>query len=264
MNNTVKESSSKIFITSADTTTWRGSSTQLLIPVQPFILRSDDPSHFVLGVESLQLPLAIYVVNTTNNILNVNSVDYTIPAGNYTAATLLATLNLLAIPTLSTWTFSTTTYRLSVTLSGITTFAGTAQRVLGYTSGSKSAGLYTLETTINLAYTTGITVRLDNIQTENRCAGGGAGILARIPVTVAPFKVLQYFNPVPFYTTIANRSIQSIEISLLDDNYNPIILVGDPVWSITIRLDYVDKTSNENHKAILTNSVNSKLTNRAV
>ena len=262
--NEVRESSAKIFINSANTDTWRGTSTRLSVPIQPFILRSDDPTHFVIGVESLSAPLAIYVVNSTNNTLIIGLTTYTITAGNYTATVLQSTLNTLCSPITFGTTFNTITNKLTSTfVGGPLVWSGTAQNLLGYTSGSKTSP-YTLENTINLAFTTGIILRLDNIQTENRCpiVGGGSGVLARIPITVAPFKVLQYFNASPFYTTLSNRSIQSIDISLLDDTYAPLVLVGDPVWSVTLRMDYADKTSKDNHHAILEKSSKNVLSNK--
>ena len=263
--NEVRESSAKIFINSSNTDTWRGTSTRLSIPIQPFILRSDDPTHFVIGVESLSLPLALYVVNSTNNNLTIDGTPYSITAGNYTAAVLLTTLNALGTPITFGSPFNTITNKLSCTFVGTRTWSGTAQSLLGYTTGSKTSP-YTLENTINLAFTTGIIVRLDNIQTENRCpiVGGGSGVLARIPITVAPFKVLQYFNASPFYTTLTNRAIQSIDISLLDDTYQALTLVGDPVWSITLRVDYADKTSKENNHSILEKSSKNTLSNKNV
>lgn len=260
----VRESSAKIFINSSNTKNWRGIGTRLSVPIQPFILRSDDPTHLVLGIESLSLPLAIYGVNTTNNTLIIGASSYTIPVGNYTATTLQTALNLLTAPTTWGTTFNTTTNKLTCTfVGGPLVFGGTANTILGYTSVSH-ASPYTLDSTINLAFTTGVIVRLDNIITENRCPiqGGGTGVMARIPITVAPFKVLQYFNASPFYTTLSTRAIQTIDISLLDDNYVPLVLVGDPVWSITLRVDYADKTSKDNTHALLEKSTKNMLSNK--
>lgn len=262
--NEVRESSAKIFINSANAATWRGVSTRLSVPIQPFILRSDDPTHFVIGIESLTAPLAIYVVNSKNNTLIIGGTTYTIIPGNYNATSLQTALNTLTSPITWGTTFNATTNKLTCTfVGGPLVFGGTAQSLLGYTSGSKTSP-YTLENTINLAFTTGIIVRLDNIITENRCpiVGGGSGVLARIPITVAPFKVLQYFNNSPFYTTLSTRSIQSIDISLLDDTYQPLALIGDPVWSVTLRVDYADKTSKDNTHAILDKSSKSSLVNK--
>jgi hypothetical protein len=163
------------------------------------------------------------------------------------------------------WSFSTTTNKLTATYGLPKFFTGTANRLLGYTIDNDArVSPYTLENTINLAYTTGVIVRLGNIITDNRCpsAGGGSSIVARIPITVAPFKVLQYFNAQPFFTTINNKAIQTINVDLLDDNYEPLILVGDPVWSITLRVDYAEKTANEHQKLILEKSKQSRLSGR--
>lgn len=251
--NEVRESSAKIFINSANQSNWKGgTSTSLSVAIQPFILRSDDPTHFVIGIESLSVPLALFVVNSTNNLISIAGTSYSIPEGNYTTTTLTTALNEQTGTTV-TWKFSLITNKLEATFAGPASFGGTAQTLLGYTNGNSKSSPYTFENTINLAFTTGIVVRLDNITTENRCpiVGGGSGVLGRIPITVAPFKVLQYFNASPFYTTINQRSIQTIEVSLLDDNYAPLVLVGNPVWSITLRIDYADKSSKDNAHSML-------------
>jgi hypothetical protein len=262
----VRESSAKIFLNNQDTQNWNGIGTRITVPIQPFILRSDDPNHFVIGVESLSVPLAIYPVNNTNNIIQIG-VDppETIPEGNYTATSLTEALKL--IYPLLTIDFSDRTNKF--TFDGFASpavFGGTAQRLLGYRSDAAKTAPYEFEGTVNLAYTTGINIRLDNIVTENRCPieGGGSGVLARIPITVAPFKVLQYFNASPFYTTITTRAIQRIEISLLDDDYEPLVLIGNPVWSIVMRIDFTDKTAKDNQHAILDKSSRSMLINKNI
>ena len=246
--NEVRQSSAKIFISSANKSQWVSSSscTQLTVPINPFVLRNDDLTHFVIGVESLSIPLAIYMVTATNNTLIVNSVNYTIPVGNYTSATLLS-----ALPAVLAFTFSTVTNVLTATPLGTYIWGGTAQRLLGYTSGSH-ASPYVFESTVNLATTSGIMIKLDDINTQNRDnVSGGSSILARIPITVAPFKVLQYFNSSPFYTTISNRHITSIKISLLNDDYTPLVLVGNPTWFVVLRLDFADNISSQRERQLI-------------
>jgi hypothetical protein len=56
---------------------------------------------------------------------------------------------------------------------------------------------------------------------------------------------LQYFNSTPFYTQIANRELSYLRVKLLNDDYTPLNLVGNPNWFIVVRVDYTDKESTE-------------------
>lgn len=258
--NEVRQSSAKIFISSANKTQWASTTNNSSVEVRvtPFVLRANDNTHFVIGIESLSVPLSIYNINSNNNELQIitspATVDnYVIPSGNYTVSALITYLN----------TLGGVTYTLDTTTNKITTqygldfkaFSGTLSSVLGFVSDATTlyATNYTFTNTVNLAYTTGILVRLDNIQTDNRdSTTGTSSIIGRIPITVAPFKVLQYFNGTPFYTTISNRYIQSIKVSLLDDLYRPLELVGNPTWFIVLRVDYADKLNTIREKELLT------------
>jgi hypothetical protein len=93
---------------------------------------------------------------------------------------------------------------------------------------------------VNLTYTTGITFRLDNLQTSNRDAssGGGSTNLSRIPITTPAYTILQFFNNQPFYTTLKTKVINQISVSLIDDDGNLLNFNGEPNWFVTLRIDY--------------------------
>jgi len=257
--NEVRQSSAKVFISSSNEKDWVSASscTQLSVAINPFVLRNNDATHFVIGVESISIPLAIYMVTSSNNALIINSVTYTIPVGNYTSVTLLSTLIDI---TQFTFTFSSVRNTLTATTTtGTTIWGGTSQKLLGYTSGSHSSP-YEFQSTINLATTSGIIIKLDDINTQNRDnISGGSSILARIPITVAPFKVLQYFNNSPFYTTISNRHITSIKISLLNDDYTPLVLIGNPTWFVVLRIDFADNAQGSRERQLIETNTSSNI-----
>lgn len=266
--NEVRQSSAKVFISSSSETTWitPGSNSQIECKFAPFILRSNDTTHFVVGIECLSIPLAIYTVNVYNNILITGAVITTIPVGNYTATTLTTYLNTQTSATGITWTLNPTTNCYALAFAGTIAFTGSAEVLLGYTSSVTPISSGDLVKTINLAYTTGVQIRLDNIQTDNRDSQTGtSSILVRVPITVAPFKVLQYFNSQPFYTTIANRYINSFKVSLLDDDYRLLDLVGNPQWNMTLRVDFADKVESVTQKRLIDESMNGNmLVNRKI
>lgn len=260
--NDVRQSSAKVFISSSDEANWivPGSNSQIQCNFAPFILRANDTTHFVVGIECLSIPLAIYTVNVYNNTLITGVVTTTIPVGNYTAATLTTYLNTQTGTTGVTWTLNATTNCYAVSFVGTKAFTGSAAVLLGYTASAVPISSGALVKTINLAYTTGVQIRLDNIQTDNRDSQTGtSSILVRIPITVAPFKVLQYFNSQPFYTTIANRYINSFKVSLLDDDYRLLDLVGNPQWNMTLRVDFADKIESIRQQKLIDESLNGNM-----
>lgn len=260
-----RQSSAKIFINSADKKNWvsPNSNTRLNIPIEPFILHNNDPAHFVIGLESVSLPIAINMINNRNNTIQFrrqgdptfNSIS--IPAGNYNTISLVDTLNFLlveqSIDADYTFNYDETANQLS--LRTYTTAlieigsATTAYKILGIAEGTHLRGVvkagtyvvYIFEGLVNLVSTSGVIIRLLNFQTENRGSNGnGATTIARIPINVQPFRYLSFNIENPFYTSISNRHISNIEIELCDDNYNQLELIGNPDYFITLRVDYIE------------------------
>jgi hypothetical protein len=118
--------------------------------------------------------------------------------------------------------------------------ANPAIDLLGYTEGASYIADQEFDNVLNLTYTTGVTIRLDNLSTSNKSAAlsGGSSILARLPITTPAYTILQFFNTQPFYTTLKNKVLSDISISLVDDNGNLLNLNGTPSWFITLRVDY--------------------------
>src|ERR1700722_11842636 len=63
-----------------------------------------------LSVLHCEVPNSFYVVNYVNNLIVVNSIQYTIPVGNYNANTLITAL-LLLLPAGFAMSYSSTTNR---------------------------------------------------------------------------------------------------------------------------------------------------------
>lgn len=260
-----RQSSAKIFISSADKKYWSASDSnaRLNIPIEPFILHNNDPAHFVIGLESCSLPIAINMINSKNNTIQFRRVgdpaynSISIPAGNYNTISLVDTLNSLlvdeSIDTDYLFNYDQTANQMS--LRTYTTAlieigsATTAYKILGIAEGVQLRGvvkagtyvLYIFEGLVNLVSTSGVIIRLLNFQTENRGSNGnGTTTIARIPINCQPFRYLSFNIENPFYTSISNRHISNIEIQLCDDNYNQLELIGNPDYFITLRVDYVE------------------------
>jgi hypothetical protein len=259
--NEVKHSSSKIFISSSNTNNWAvaTSNTTLNFEIRPYILDGFDKSHFILGLEQLSVPLSVYAVNSTNNILQINGFTYSIPTGNYSIANLIIQLNdVSAFGGLLTFSYNTSKNLIKVVStdpSFPTTiaigFATTSQKILGVVVGVKTGLTYEFENQVNLTFTSGILVQLNGVSTSNRDTqnkGSGSSLLARVPINCSPFRILNYFNPTPFYSVLTTRHISNISISLLNDDLTPLVLQGNPVWYAVLRVDYADKVDLKSEK----------------
>jgi hypothetical protein len=215
--------------------------------IQPLIISNTDDSQFVIGLESASIPLSFYVVNDTNNKFILDGITITITNGNYSISQLELELNTLLLaagfPSTTNFDYNPSANKLFINrVSGSSIFtpiSNNAQKLLGYLDTTYGSGVL-FDNIVNLTYTTGITIRLDNLQTSNRDAssGGGSTNLSRIPITTPAYTILQFFNNQPFYTTLKTKVINQISVSLIDDNGDLLIFNGDPNWFITLRIDY--------------------------
>jgi hypothetical protein len=258
--NEITHSSSKIFISSSNTSNWVSptTNTNLYVPFTPFILQNGDASHFIIGLESASIPLSIYAVNTSNNVLKINIHTFNIDVGNYTIAGLITYFNTyddgIFANTLYTFSYDTVNNRITIvstyttapyTTSIVIQPQTTCQKILGVVAGTYTL-TYVAQNQVNLTFTSGILISINNIQTNNRdnqSTASGGTILARIPINCPLYKVLTFYNPQPFYTTVSNRVISNLNLQLLNDDYTPLELQGNPNYFITLRIDYAEKVA---------------------
>jgi len=230
----------------------------------PIILDNHDPHVIAISVESASIPLSYYSINSFNNRfslkINSESYDFVIPPGNYRINQLIITLNNL----LQKQSITIITFDFDIITSKITVITNTSDlnlvfkdsvdsetsAVLGYTSSddtlpapstSTTDGVttfqYEFEDVVNLVYTTGVQISLENVVIhDNRT-------LLRIPITTPPNTILQYMNTQPFLSVIKDRHLTSLSISLLDDKNQLLRINGNHPWIIVIRVSYIIQDS---------------------
>lgn len=248
MNHSTARPSSKIFLSSGGTNKLVNSTTintDISFYFDPILLGNSDRHHMILGLEQASIPVSINMVNSNNNVMTINSTTYTIPAGNYTTTSIISYLNTVEATIQFVYSGITNQITVTITPTASVVISGSASAILGFVAGTyTNPHLFT--NVVNLTSTTGIIIQIDNVTTTNRDNSGRTGAtLARIPITCAPLRILQYFNSTPFFTQIANRELTYLRIKLLNDDYTPLTLVGQPPWFIVIRVDYSEKTESE-------------------
>lgn len=257
MNNALTHSSSKIFLSTQGTNLVYNSSTlntDINFYFQPLLLSNSDRSHFVIGLEQLSLPVSINMINSTNNTITINTNTYSIPAGNYTIAEIIVLLNAYFNTFNITFTYSANTNLITITsvAASFTINSTTATKLLGFQTGTFTSPA-TMTKVVNLTSTLGVVVQIENVTTTNRDNSGSNGAtLARIPITCGTQKILQYFNGNPFYTQISNRELTYVRVRLLNDDYTPLNLVGNPDWFMVMRVDYTEKNNPEEVPSLIT------------
>ena len=262
----IKHSASKIFLSAAsysltNKNITKLSNSRMVFKVEPFILHNDDPSHFVLGLEQASIPMCFNIFTANNNSFRVGAATLTIPVGSYDVYDLIDVLNAqaaLSIYPTMTFSYDDRTNKISIVAiplaSTMVTANGssTAYNQLGFLStGQTFTGLGTTGTfanVVNLTTTNGIIIRLNGINTNNRDTkgdGGGASVIARLPINSNGMTYLQYFNPVTFYLTLSNRVITQFDLELLDDAYQPLnFQLENPDWFVVLKIDYIEKAPN--------------------
>lgn len=220
---------------------------------QPVLLAGNDDHKIVVGIESASIPLSFYAINDTNDNLYIEGTLITLDHGNYNVANFLSHLNTKVQASFAdlTATFNSIDSKITFTSSDparidifFNTSPNSSHRLLGITTGIVHDLPYTCEDSINLTYTTGVTIRANNIQTINQDTSfdsAGANTLLRIPINTAPNTVLTHFNPTPFLTTINTKTLTHLDIGLYDDNQR-LLRIKAHAWFIVVRIDFILST----------------------
>lgn len=183
-----------------------------------------------------------------------------IPAGNYDIDELLPVLNALTcfIDANIVLTFSELINKLTLTRTGtFTTFsfvetggtnATTCLTELGIpknilinpatTQPNTLTSPYILDNTINLAGTSCIYVRINNLGIKNlNSRGDSDGTICKVIADVLPDEYIYYRPAEYFYFKTNKDQIREIDVEILDDQYRPINLEGG-IFSLTLSLHF--------------------------
>jgi hypothetical protein len=189
-----------------------------------------------------EIPLSYYVINSSNNTLSVNSVSYQIAAGNWSASALATQLTTLLTNQGITVTYSSVTNRFTFgSISGEFEInaSSTCLRQLGFSSGTHSSEELSLtsDQVVNLSGTSAIYIT-SNLVTQNYLDGVQSSVLVKVPVLSDMGTVLVYQNPSLVASRLTNRYINTITLTLLDDQGDLLDLNGLD-WSISLQVNYM-------------------------
>ena len=99
--------------------------------------------------------------------------------------------------------------------------------------------------TINLVYTSGVNICLNNIENLNDeiNKNGSSKKLLRIPISTSINTYLTFFNNQPFYSTISSKILNYLDVSIVDDSGKLLATNGNHYFHITFRVDFTKEKS---------------------
>jgi hypothetical protein len=196
----------------------------------------------MISVVHAEIPISYYIVNSSNNFLSLSVGDYNLINGNYNASTFKAML-LLLLPIGFSITLNSNNGKFTMTYTTDFTInsTSTCYKFLGFAkSTSYSSTSYSLlfPYPCNFLGISRIKIKSATLATRNLDSYSGGNLLASIPVNSAPNGLLIYENKSIFKNILLNEFVNSIDITITDEQDNIINFNGIDVY-ITLQIDSV-------------------------
>lgn len=205
---------------------------------------------FALRVVACSIPLSMYIVNTSNNKLVINSVSYTIPVGNYNSIDLGTKINSLIVATGISASFdsSTNKYTFSI-ISGNFTINSTSTclGLIGFVSGSSYTSVGSVLTSNSVCNLSGsnniLYVDLPNITTYNLSSATGkrTSIIKSIPCSANNGELLFWENNTSSVVYLDCDLINFFNIRIIGEDILTPVDFNSINWNITLEVSFIPK-----------------------
>lgn len=187
-----------------------------------------------MSVMSFTIPVSWYILNSTNDTININGVAYTLPWGNYRVTDLVAAMNrLLPLSTM----YNSLNHKITLTSAFYVVVYGSLCSLLGIDEYSGGTSVVTRHT-IDLTGVNSIFVSSNFTGSNIDSAGPGQSVICRVPQTEPPLGVVQYTDFQSAAGIIMSDDVlSSIEITLEDENREP--LQATLFWEMTLQVMFI-------------------------
>ena len=215
----------KLYLRSNEGTVNNGIDTDVTFAITP-PLTTTDFFNFTLTLESAEIPVSFYNVNSSNNTFLYHLISsgveslVTIPVKNYNATQLLTVLNSLLTSLSVSVTYDEQTNRYTFTGSADFKLKGNAFRLLGLipdavTYNLSSSNVLISPSMINLLFPRNCFLQLISTQATTYNS-----TIAKVQLSAEDLQIV-YFNGTiasEFSVTLTDRTLSSIRVSLIDDD----------------------------------------------
>jgi hypothetical protein len=228
----------------------------MIFNFQNVLSDEDDIISSNICVMNAQIPVSFYIINETNYqyLVYHNSSSYTVtlPFGNYTANTLVSTMNsLMGAPINLAFSFNQLTGRLTLTktsgdstisVGSLSTAIDMAQ-ILGFAfPGFSGTSPLVLPYPMNLLGVKKLSIKSQLLGITSFQSGTNQSTtLTTIPNNNAPYTMINYENLSNLNKSLVKvRKIDSIDIQIEDENGNKVDM-NNVDWTITLVLENIRK-----------------------
>lgn len=245
--NTIKET--KNYYLNSNNTPAKNSSfkSDIIFNISNLVKSDKNVLYNNISIIHAEIPYSFYVVNEYNNLLALSTGDIYIDLGNYNANSLMKFLN-SKFPIGMSMSLDRSTGKFSITYNSSFTIykRSTCQKLLGLGTNTDYSG-----PTVNFPFpanclgTNNIYIKSPNVILDNYNTSTQDYItLLSIPVAVEPFELIIYSNLSQTKHLLKNKTLDSIEIIITDDNNNKINF-NNTDWSITLQIEtYINMNLN--------------------
>ena len=240
----------KLYLRSNEGTVNNGIDTDVTFAISP-PLTTTDFFNFTLTLESAEIPISWYNVNSSNNTFIYHLISsgvetsITIPVKNYNATQLLTVLNTLLSSLGVSITYDEQSNRYTFTGSADFKLKGNAFRILGLvpdatTFNQSSSNILVSPSMINLLFPRNCFLKLISTQATTYNA-----TIAKIQLSAQDLEIVYFTGTIAseFSVTLTDRTLTNIRVSLVDDDG---IALGSATglngvyWSLGVNIETIN------------------------
>ena len=233
----------KIFLTPAGALICDSNFSDLKYNIPNLVSRTNNTLYNTIRILHAEIPYSFYLINEYNNRLSLSTGLITLTIGNYNANTFMEMLQ-PKLPTNMVISFNTANgvFTLTYTSSFSVNSSSTCNRLIGAkknTTYNSTSNAIIFPHMANFLGTKNIYINTPNLVLDNfNTSTKTYTTLLCIQVTVSPYGVVFYDNKTSNKNTIKGVKDDSLEIQILDDDFNPINF-NNTEWSITLEMETV-------------------------
>ncbi len=249
--------SRQINLSSSSATVKNNTMNSVLLFRLPGLLKKDKNILYnVISLVHAQIPLSYYLINSTNNIINISGTNYILNSGNYNANS-FKTMLLLKLGAGWTLTLSSTTGCFTLGYTSSFSFNSTSTcniffGALASTTYTSTSNFIIFPYPCNFLGVNRIKIKSMVLSTNNIDSGNGSSssnLLTTIPVNNASGGLLVYQNLSNLKNIIHNTDINEIDISLTNEIDQILDFNNCPIY-VTIQIDTI-RTHIVNNETLL-------------
>ena len=220
----------------------------------------------LVSVIDAEIPYSFYNVTTKNNTLVINTIEISINPQNYSAFNIVDAFNeKFTIEGLDiVMSFNDNTNKFSLlSATSFTIDSTTMIKELGMDDLPQTTNTYISNKVCNLAGTSSIYIRSDNMNIQNiNSFGKTNGVLSKVLVNTSPGNFIFFQPSTPQYFILGN-SLNFINIQLLNDD-NEFIDFNGLDWSLSLSIEYFRKKDDIINYKYFLNDLENKLAEKKI